>query len=61
MTVIGAGKWYRWAKYQFSLYTAILNRTIDEVNPNAGGVAAIVSRDNNDDLKDYQTNTFKYK
>ena len=28
---------------------------------NAGEVVAIVSRDNNIDLKDYQTNTFKCK
>ena len=30
-------------------------------NQNAGEVVAIVSRDNNNDLKDYQTNTFKCK
>lgn len=30
-------------------------------NQNAGEVVAIVSRDNNIDLKDYQTNTFKCK
>ena len=30
-------------------------------NQNAGEVVAIVSRDNNNDLKEYQTNTFKCK
>ena len=30
-------------------------------NQNAGEVVAIVSRDNNNDLKNYQANTFKCK
>ena len=30
-------------------------------NQNAGEVVAIVSRDNNNDLREYQTNTFKCK
>jgi len=48
--------------------TVNINERMDTVisaskiaNQNAGEVVAIVSRDNNNDLKEYQTNTFKCK
>ena len=48
--------------------TVNINERMDTVipaskiaNQNAGEVVAIVSRDNNIDLKDYQTNTFRCK
>lgn len=48
--------------------TVNINERMDTVipaskiaNQNAGEVVAIVSRNNNIDLKDYQTNTFKCK
>jgi hypothetical protein len=48
--------------------TVNINERMDTVipaskiaNQNAGEVVAIVSRDNNNDLKQYQTNTFKCK
>jgi len=48
--------------------TVNINERMDTVipaskiaNQNAGEVVAIISRDNNNDLKDYQTNTFKCK